>query len=277
MTVLSNVDIERELGDRILIYPFSKSNLRGASYNLTASRLAWNLKDGKSLYDASTGKVVIPPQSTALIETNESIWVSSEIAGTYHSKVKLVSKGISHIGTTLDPEYIGSSLITVHNHSDEPIDLNAEKDTFVSLIFHYVETKETIRAGNVPSRPDMLNRFSLTPEDDQWLDEEFRKDPDSLREKLYGSQDFQEIISRKQAENERIKSAIDSINSKRKRHIVFFVLISAFVVVVILNNYLSSNKASLSGEPWYDLAVNIIYAIMLGVPGSLLIKILSDI
>ena len=61
MTALSNVDIERELGDGILIYPFSKGNLRGASYNLTVSRLAWNLKDGKSLYDVSTGKVVIPP------------------------------------------------------------------------------------------------------------------------------------------------------------------------------------------------------------------------
>ncbi|MCX5964280.1 MAG: hypothetical protein NT070_14395 [Cyanobacteria bacterium] len=70
------------------------------------------------------------------IETNESIWVSKKISGTYHSKVALVSKGLSHIGTTLDPEYVGCSLIAIHNHSNQDVSLTPEIDTFATLVFH---------------------------------------------------------------------------------------------------------------------------------------------
>lgn len=276
MTTLSNIDIEKELGENILIYPFSKANLRGASYNLTVSKLAWNLKDGKSLYDSSTGILTIPPQSTALIETLEAIWVSSKISGTYHSKVGLVSKGLSHIGTTLDPEYIGSSLIAIHNHSSERVELLAERDTFVSLIFHYVNSEATIKPGNLPGRPDILNRFTLTPEENRWLDVEFRKVPDALKEELSKSPDFQEILARREAEKRKIQAVINTVKNRRKRLFTYAILIVLFVGLVAFNNYLSSNKNILSQYQWYDLVVNIVYTLMLGIPGSVLIKLISD-
>ncbi|MBD2532344.1 hypothetical protein H6G97_23305 [Nostoc flagelliforme FACHB-838] len=141
MSTLSDQDIKRELGRDILIYPFNESNLKGASYNLTASKLAWKIQDGESAYDSSVERIIIPKNSTVLIQTNEAIWVSKRITGTYHSKVGWVSQGIGHIGTTLDPDYIGNSLIAVHNHSDKSVHLKPETDTFVSLMFYYVKTK----------------------------------------------------------------------------------------------------------------------------------------
>ena len=134
--MLSDTDILNEIGINIYIYPFQKSNLKGASYNLTASALGWDIKNKKTIYDEVTKKLIINPHSTALIETNEVIWVSSKAAGTYHSKVALVSKGLTHISTTLDPEYIGASLIAVHNLSDNPIELTPEVDTFTTLKLH---------------------------------------------------------------------------------------------------------------------------------------------
>lgn len=64
MSTLSDQDIKRELGRDILIYPFNESNLKGASYNLTASKLAWKIQDGKSAYDSSVERIIIPKNST---------------------------------------------------------------------------------------------------------------------------------------------------------------------------------------------------------------------
>ncbi|MCX5964281.1 MAG: hypothetical protein NT070_14400 [Cyanobacteria bacterium] len=60
MSTLSNLDIEKEIGINICIYPFSKKNLRGASYNLTVSKLAWDIVTKKSIYDPQSNKLVIP-------------------------------------------------------------------------------------------------------------------------------------------------------------------------------------------------------------------------
>ncbi|MBS9389341.1 MAG: hypothetical protein HEQ33_10755 [Dolichospermum sp. WA123] len=113
MSTLSDQDIKRELGINIYIYPYNKGNLKGANYNLTASEFAWSLKTRQRIYNSQEKKIIIDPGDTALIETNESIWVSKKITGTYHSRVTQVSHGTGHIGTTLDPNYIGPSLIAV--------------------------------------------------------------------------------------------------------------------------------------------------------------------
>ena len=112
--MLSDVDIVRELGKNIVIFPFNENNLKGASYNLTASKYAWNVSTKQTAFDPNSDKIILQPESTTVIETNEIIWVSKKIAGSYHSKVILVSKGTGHIGTTLDPEYIGCSLISAY-------------------------------------------------------------------------------------------------------------------------------------------------------------------
>lgn len=206
MSTLSNVDIEKEIGKNIYIYPFSRSKLRGASYNLTVSKLAWSLQTKKSIYAPQTNKLIIPKHSTALIETNEAIWVSPKLTGTYHSKVAWVSKGLSHIGTTLDPEYVGSSLIAVHNHSDQDVSLTPEDNTFVTLVFSYVRTRASVKPGNDPGRPDILRGYDLSPEEEAWLDQDFRKIPDRLKTKMKESADFQEILNQRKAIKARLES-----------------------------------------------------------------------
>lgn len=191
MTTLSNVDIEKELVEgSILIFPFVKDNLKGASYNLTASHLAWKVPEKESdsyvtAYDSVYNKVIIPRKSTVLIVTNEAIYVSDRIAASYHSKVKLVSEGIGHIGTTLDPGYLGVSIIALHNHTEKNIELIPEKTTFVSIMFQFVRTKaEPEQHDNRPGRPDILSRVGLSNKEEEWLNEGFRNYKDSLRKKI---------------------------------------------------------------------------------------------
>lgn len=117
---LSNIDIEKLLGKEIFIYPYRANNSKGGStYNLTASCFAYYVEGNDKIYAVKGNEIIIPPHKTVLIQTEESIYVSNKICGTYHSKVSLVSKGLGHIGTTLDPMYFGTSKIAIQNTSDE--------------------------------------------------------------------------------------------------------------------------------------------------------------
>ena len=66
MSTLSDFDIQKEIGINIYIYPFSKDNLRSASYNLTASKLAWNLATKETIYNSQSNQIIIPKHSTVM-------------------------------------------------------------------------------------------------------------------------------------------------------------------------------------------------------------------
>lgn len=266
MSTLSNLDIEKEIGINICIYPFSRKNLRGASYNLTASKLAWNIETKQSIYDSQSGKLVIPRQSSVLIETNESIWVSTRISGTYHSKVALVSKGLSHIGTTLDPEYVGSSLIAIHNHSNQEVNLTPEIDTFATLVFHYMKSEASVKPGNNPGRPDILRGYQVSQEEEAWLDQDFRKITDRLKTKMQESKDFQEIVEHRK-----------SLKIKMGSGMVYIALCSLLILTILAYGVLASKKTSLSSQEWYDPMMNALSGATVAVPTALFTKWLSDI
>lgn len=160
--VLSDKDIKKLLGKDIFIHPFSENNLKGSTYNLTASMCAFVVeKDNnkhkiKKLILNENDKIVIPKNKTALIQTDESIYVSNKICGTYHSRVTLVNKGLSHIGTTLDPGYFGTSVIAIHNNSDENIEIKVG-EPIVSLMLYTLRSKSNILHDNLPFRKDLFD------------------------------------------------------------------------------------------------------------------------
>lgn len=263
MTLLSDKDIKRELGTNILIYPFNEGNLKGASYNLTASKLAWTIKDGKSAYDTSSEKIIIAPNSTVLIETNETIWVSQNIAGTYHAKVYWVSKGIGHIGTTLDPDYIGASLIALHNHSSQSIELTPEKETFVSLMFYYVKTKSSIPHLNKPGRPEILKQLEVSQDQDSWLDENFRNDPKKLKLKLKESESFIKFK----------KGQFGDI-----AYFFPYILLSIIAIVSLcIYIYLNNQKGILGEKDWYSTSISLADRATFLAFGALILQFTTDV
>lgn len=272
MTVLSNFDIEKELvKGNILIYPLKKINVKSASYNLTASHLAWKIPEKKgdsyvNLYNDATKTVIIPGKSSALIVTNETIWVSEEIAGTYHSKVKLVSEGAGHIGTILDPGYLGVSVITVHNHTETEIELIPEETIFASIMFQFVKTKsEADKHGNRPGRPDILNRVGLTQGQNKWLDEPFRNYKEPLKEKLkQHSPDFQDL--EKKYKKNKFSFLIP--------YVIYlsFILASSLLAGVLYNNQIKIKQAY-----WYSAATFLAEKATVGFTGALIVQLVSDI
>src|SRR6476661_4747632 len=119
MSVLSEWDIINELGRGIFIYPFS---LRGCCLCLTASKHAYTFyidqqtqQHGFLLLTEPPDIIKIPSRKTAIIWTNESVFLGNYLCGSLHSKVKLVSQGLGHIGTRVNPNYGGVMAIALHN------------------------------------------------------------------------------------------------------------------------------------------------------------------
>lgn len=167
--MLSIEDIYNEIGKNIFISPINVDNFRDNSVDLTASEFAWTT-DKDYIYDENSRCISVPSHKTACILTRESIYVSSKIGGTYHSRVSLVKKGFSHIGTMLDPEYCGQSLIVLHNTTDH--DLSIEYgERLVSVVFYYLNTPiHDAVLATPPSHSNKVAELDVEERYKRWCD-----------------------------------------------------------------------------------------------------------
>lgn len=167
-SVLSDRDINKKLGKEIFIYPFKEENLKGSTYNLTASSCAWIIKDKKKqIIIDRDNNIKIPKGETALIQTEESLYISKKLCGTYHSRVSLCNKGLSHIGTTLDPYYFGTSVIALHNNSNDEVNIKVG-ESIVSLMFYNMKTSADNLHDNFPFRKDLFDLELSNFYEDNW-------------------------------------------------------------------------------------------------------------
>ncbi|HEU5377764.1 MAG TPA: hypothetical protein VFV38_20265 [Ktedonobacteraceae bacterium] len=153
MTVLTDVDIKRVLGKDIVIEPYSPNALTPVGYDFSIGDFVFSLEYG--LLDPQNDCYMLPAKSTVQILTKESLWVSGRIAGAFHSRVSLVSKGLSHISTTLDPGWYGPLLITLRNNTDKEISLKVGS-FFVTLMFFRVQTPTRTPSWKPEFRKDIL-------------------------------------------------------------------------------------------------------------------------
>lgn len=207
--VLSDVDIRKELidGENIMIFPLKLENVKGSSINLTASKYAWRISDNNSAI--VDDKIRIPANETVCIYTEESVWVSRRIAGTYYSKVSQVSEGMGHISTTLDPQFLGLSLIAVNNPSNNPIDI-VIGTTFVTLMFHYLKTPATRgKNENSASRQDLSSSFKLSDGEKEYLRKDVFRSYEGLKAAMLSSPNYEILTEERdreiQAEKQKVK------------------------------------------------------------------------
>ena len=172
MSVLSEWDIINELGRGIFIYPFKgkEHSIRGCCLCLTASEYAYTFNMDKQtqqkqtllLKDRDDNKLIkIPSRKTAIIWTNESVFIDNYLCGSIHSQVKLVSQGIGHIGTRVNPNYGGVMAIALHNLSDNDIQIKVG-DTIAYLRIHRLSSKSSFSSAY---RDDPGKLHDAIPED----------------------------------------------------------------------------------------------------------------
>lgn len=245
--MLIGEEIQGALGKHIIIYPFDPSQLRGSNYNLKVGKFIWLHQDpmtpGSSQIlllpldgvSTRTGRRFdIPPGASVSVLTKEIVYIDNTLAGLFHSKVDMVTKGFSHISTTLDPGWTGPLLITMKNNSAVDLPLWQE-ETFVKLSFHRLSRPTKIIHNNPPGRSDLLRkqRFRFPEGEEDFLDEPVNCQLTALRQAFFASTAWKVI------QNRRV-SAMD----QGRRWVVFCL---ALVVLV----------AAVTSPWWFPLAFGV--------------------
>lgn len=234
--MLSIVDIKKELGDNIYIYPLHIESIKSNSVDLRVSRFAWSLNTKSRI--GNDEYIIIPPHDTGLVYSEESIFVSNRIGGSYNSKVTLVSKGAGHIGTTLDAQYIGCSLVAIHNHSSVELKLKIGSE-FVTLHFWYLHSPDYNNApshDNEPGHPRMLNGFNGVEEYIEWRDKNTwatrKKD---LFLKMKESEEYRRCKAEYQKELDEFNKGI--LKRRTRNYFKVLGIIAAIFLILIIPAY----------------------------------------
>ncbi len=172
MGFLNDIQVKRAIADdRMAICPFRLDNLTPIGYNLSYSRFIVSIRKktfAKIYHKNNEWFFFLKPAETVLILTRESIWVSKFIGGTFHSKVSLVTKGLGHVSTTLDPGWQGQLLVPMNNPTKEKIkvviarDCNGamEYETFITMVLYWaVEASLNERMNNSSARIEILEEI----------------------------------------------------------------------------------------------------------------------
>ncbi len=273
MSVLSEQDIIDELGKGILIYPFKKSHLTGSCLALTSSQYAYDIKE-KKLLDTHIDPnqpdqkfFVLPPRDTVLVWTNESVCINEYFCGSIIARVRLVSKGIGHIGTRVNPNWAGILCIALHNLSDADIQINVG-ETIAYLRFYKLLSKSlTPKNLHNPARLDILPESCPVPEKlNKWMSDSSnrwrRGNEDALVEKLKNdSPDYAEILK----DRERKLKYLQEQSTSHKVMLWFKKLTAPVVLSALILMYLNIS-------PHNPLLGNLILAII-PVVGTIAVEI----
>ena len=284
--MLSKIDILNELGKGIVVFPLDANNIKENSLNLCAGQFAWTtesatiyccdeendkdkrfslekddvhnieikLEKGRSctVLDKKNNKyIILLPLTTTLIETKEVLSLSSNIGGTYHSKVGQVSKGLGHIGTMVGPNFSGDSLIAIHNVTKNMIILK-EGESFVSVVFHYLDTPYTQLNPTTSGHTDKFAALGIKATEEELiiLNQDWKKSFLEVCKKMCASDEFNRI--KKELAEEKKKRFKKWFNKKN-------ILIVVFTVCVFTGLYFIACAVDKAAENtiWVDRFFNV--------------------
>ncbi|MEJ6480314.1 hypothetical protein N0Y54_02830 [Nostoc punctiforme UO1] len=210
MSVLSDQDIIRELGRGIFFHPLKTGSVKACDLCLTASEYAYAIgkkerltietepKKGKSGEEQKF--FFIPPRDTALVWTDESVWLSNQFRGPLYSIVDRVSNGLGHIGTRVNPCWSGVLCIALHNISDEAVRINV-RDVNQPIVYLAIEklssnSSRSSKPDN-PARLDVLSKHDNRREIDTYFNQRenswMRGDTDRLKELMLESDEYKKL------------------------------------------------------------------------------------
>jgi len=166
MALLTDTDIKKIVvtdrktkhgNDKLLISPYDEKCLTPVGYDLRIGSDYASRKFGK--YDTlkENEEINIRSGDTILVKTLERIEMPENlsISGLISSKVSIVTKGLTHISTTVDPDWKGNLLITISNVSNETVTLKYGQ-AFCTAVFLENKSLPTVLSNHDDSRNDLF-------------------------------------------------------------------------------------------------------------------------
>jgi deoxycytidine triphosphate deaminase len=165
MSLLTDTDLksiicsDQEWTDKnkIYIYPFAEKNLTPVGYDLSVGDSYASAYKPGSIDIKEGDRVTIKSGDTVLITTLEKIGMPQNrtVSALVLSKVSKVSKGLSHISTTIDPDWKGELLVAIHNSSRSSVSISFG-EPFCTVVFFENKSPATKDCGKDKRRPDIL-------------------------------------------------------------------------------------------------------------------------
>ena len=127
--ILSDKYIEQQAAlNKIITKGFDSNNLKGASYELTASESYFDLTENPSkkltAKNEDGKKILIKPLHKVVLITQEHLEIPSNILGRIVTKGSLFSIGLSAVNTIADPGFKGQLGLVLYNYSSKYIVLD---------------------------------------------------------------------------------------------------------------------------------------------------------
>jgi len=160
MAVMTDVTISKLMRSRLIkIVPFIAKGLTPVGYDVHASDVTMIREGGETrVIDPVDGVFAVPAGAQFLVLTREYLVLHRSLAATIHSQVGLVSMGMSHISTTIDPGWSGRLLLSMVNLTTREIRVPADH-AIATIIFH-TTTAPAKRPNNRPKhRSDLIDQL----------------------------------------------------------------------------------------------------------------------
>lgn len=147
---------------RNVLDPFYEGNLTPAGVDLTIGNQCYNVTAGKRV-DLSKGEVLtLQHGDFARVLTQERIRMPSSWFGMVFGKTSLAGKGLTHLGTKIDPGFDGQLMLTFQHLGNELLRFK-QGDRICNVAFIDMEedpltiyTPRAMKIVEVPLRPDIV-------------------------------------------------------------------------------------------------------------------------
>ncbi len=157
--MLSDVDIRNELGKGIVIDPFHEHSLTPIGYDLRVGEYGFSWKTRRQIKITEEKPLLVQPYDTVLISTYERVELSRDFGAVIHARVTLMSEGLSHISTTIDPGWKGRLLIQLHNQRPVAIPLRSQ-ERFCTACFYKMQSTAEKEQGHPADREDIQRHLA---------------------------------------------------------------------------------------------------------------------
>lgn len=220
MSVLTDIDIKRELGKNIVIQPISEESISPLGYDLRIGVVS--LLHYPDRNPVQEGKIILPPAESIQILTKERVWLSPKIVGTLHSRGSFSALGLVLNSTTVDPNWKGQMTFLIYNSSHKEVEIAVESQ-FITLIFHYANTPTLTTPKTNPIRVADSHQFSRSVVEDAARNTAFEEEIQNAQKP-----DILELIQDKKVQ------IFNYLKSFVYGDVIQFIFISLFAVNLIL-------------------------------------------
>jgi len=149
LQILTRREIEKLKGN--LISPFEVDALTDVGYDLSVGERVILLTSAEEKTLSPGESVILPPQERFAVETREKVLLQENMFGFLFSRISLAWKGLTNLGTRVDPAFQDKLFLIFSNDSHKELELTYGDRICNIMFFKYDNPPKGIKSRGRPS------------------------------------------------------------------------------------------------------------------------------